>query len=214
MPPTTFAESYGFRLITSSPRYPQSNGQAERTVKTIKQLLKKGRNERSSDPYMALLSYRATPLPWCDLSPAELLMGRRVRTPLPQTDDQLIPKWAHLHGFRQQDQVFKERQKRDFDRRHRVQELPIIPEDTGVWIKSEGEPVQGRVASSATTNPQSYIINVPSGQLQRNRHHLSVIPPISQNDDPQRCEEPDPPPRRIMTRSQTGTPISPPERLA
>ena len=48
---STFAGSYGFHLITSSPRYPKSNGQAERTVKTIKQLLKKGRNERSSDPY-------------------------------------------------------------------------------------------------------------------------------------------------------------------
>lgn len=54
----TFAESYGFRHTTSSPRYPQSNGQAERTVKTVKKLLKS-----SNDRYMALLSYRATPFP-------------------------------------------------------------------------------------------------------------------------------------------------------
>ena len=54
----TFAESYGFRHTTSSPRYAQSNGQAERTVKTVKKLLKS-----SNDCYMALLSYRATPFP-------------------------------------------------------------------------------------------------------------------------------------------------------
>ena len=69
-----FAALYNFKHITSSPHYPQSNGLAERMVKTAKSLLAK-----SADPYMALLSYRATPLP-CGLSPAELLMGRRLQT--------------------------------------------------------------------------------------------------------------------------------------
>lgn len=40
---TSFADSYGFRLITSSPRFPQSNGEAERMVQTVKNLLKNQR---------------------------------------------------------------------------------------------------------------------------------------------------------------------------
>ena len=69
-----FANTYGFQHVTSSPHYPQSNGLAERTVKTIKSLL-----EHTADAYLTLLIYQSTPLPWCKYSPAELLMGRKLR---------------------------------------------------------------------------------------------------------------------------------------
>lgn len=56
-----FAAQYDFQHVTSSPHYAQSNGQAEKGVHVLKQLLKKAA-ESDSDPYLALLSSRATPL--------------------------------------------------------------------------------------------------------------------------------------------------------
>ena len=43
-----FALEYGFKHTTSSPKHPQGNGEAERGVQTIKNLLKK-----EGDPYLA-----------------------------------------------------------------------------------------------------------------------------------------------------------------
>ena len=115
-----FSDFYGFTHITSSQHYPQSNGQAERAVKTAKCLLL-----HSPDPYMALLSYWATPLAWCGLSPAELLMGRRHRTE-PQVKALLVPNWPHVGEFRTRDKRHKARQKRAYDQRYRVKALPLL----------------------------------------------------------------------------------------
>ncbi|XP_046724303.1 uncharacterized protein LOC124398258 [Silurus meridionalis] len=68
-----FARGWGFDHVTSSPHFPQSNWEAERAVRTIKNLLKK-----SADPYLALMAYRVAPLT-NGYSPAELLMGRKLR---------------------------------------------------------------------------------------------------------------------------------------
>uniref|UniRef100_A0A1X7VW62 Integrase catalytic domain-containing protein n=1 Tax=Amphimedon queenslandica TaxID=400682 RepID=A0A1X7VW62_AMPQE len=46
------AQGYNFDHVTSRPYYPQSNGEAERAVKTTKDLLKK-----EGDSYLSLLTY-------------------------------------------------------------------------------------------------------------------------------------------------------------
>ena len=80
-----FAAENGFVHTTSSPQYPQSNGEAERAVQTVKQFLKK-----CKDPHKALLVYHSTPL-HNGYSPSELLMNHKIRTPLPINKSQLIP---------------------------------------------------------------------------------------------------------------------------
>ena len=57
------------------PHHPQGNGHAERAVQTAKG--KKG------NPVMALMVYRSTLCSTTGFSPAELLMGRKIRTTLP-----------------------------------------------------------------------------------------------------------------------------------
>ncbi len=75
--------------------YPQSNGLAERTVQTVKNLLKKAKAS-NQDPYLSLLSYRNTPGQQTG-SPAQLLMNRRLRTDLPTSPKQLLPKLNDRH---------------------------------------------------------------------------------------------------------------------
>ena len=76
-----FTKQYDFSHLTSNLHFSQSNGQAERTVQTVKKVLK-----GSEDPHLALLCYQSTPMAWCNLSPSELLMGRKLRTNLPQLE--------------------------------------------------------------------------------------------------------------------------------
>ena len=124
-----FAQEYSFKHTTSSPHFPQSNGHAERAVKTAKKLLR-----NTKYPHMALLSYRSTPLPWCGLSPAELLMGRQIRSNIPQIASALVPQWQYLRHFRSANKEMKQKQKNNFDDRHGVRLLPDIPKETDVWV--------------------------------------------------------------------------------
>ena len=202
-----FTQAYDFYHVTTSPYYPQANGLAERMVKTVKKLL-----EYSADAYKALLSYRTTPLPWCGLSPAELLMGRKIRTDVPQVNNSFVPNWRHLENFRTLDKKYKPAQKTNYDQRHRVRTLPILPADQPVWVDTRGQQTSGQVSRTAGT-PRSYIVETPSGEFRRNRAHLHV----RTNSQPLTEEPREPTPAattsRPVTRSQTDTAIHPPERL-
>ena len=76
-----FARRWEFEHVTSSPRYPQSNGKAEAAVKMAKKIMEKAA-EAHSDPFLALLEWRNTPTEGA-LSPAQIMFGRRTRTRLP-----------------------------------------------------------------------------------------------------------------------------------
>ena len=73
-----FAKDWGFQHISSSPEYPRSNGLAEKTVQTVKDLLEKAK-EDNKDPYLAMLEERNTPVNNYK-SPAELAFGRQHRS--------------------------------------------------------------------------------------------------------------------------------------
>eukprot|EP00731_Ephydatia_muelleri_P004100 Em0002g276a len=221
-----FAQIYGFTHITSSPRYPQSNGQAERAVQTVKKLLR-----TSGDLYLSVLNYNATPMPWCGFSPSELLMGRKVRTTVPQVAEQFCPNWPFLDQFYRKNQEFKKQQEKQYNRRHQTRPQLELEEGDEVWINTDSKNTRGYVTSPANT-PRSYVVDTPAGQLRRNRSHLTIIPspadePTDSDDTestatqevlpeatagPEQAKETVPLRSPVKTQSQTGTSIRPPIR--
>ena len=71
-----FVKKWQFTHQTSSPEYAKGNARAERSVQTVKQLLRKS----GPDFWPALLEYRATPIAGSKLSPAEMMFDRSVRS--------------------------------------------------------------------------------------------------------------------------------------
>ena len=161
-----FAKCYGFEHTTSSPHYPQANGEVERAVQTVKTLLKKG-----ADPYQALLNYRNTPLERINLSPAQLLMGRRLKTTLPTTAALLRPQGAR--EIKHMLEKMKEKEKQQYDR-HCGRELPSL--HTGDVIRMQhGKQWKAATVLYKHSSPRSYVVQAPDGtKYRRNRRHLHV----------------------------------------
>jgi len=159
-----FAKSYGFAHSTSSPRYPESNGLAERCVQTVKNMWKK-----SDDFYMSLMVYKATPLE-SGFTPAELMLGRNIRTGLPQ----LVMEKKEV--FRERDKQLKARQKQNFDRRTGAKGMAPLHLRDRVWVKTRNEEgSEGRVVQEAQ-EPDSYIVERDDKLIRRNRKHLTFLP--------------------------------------
>lgn len=163
-----FSATWGFNHQVSSPRYPKSNGFAERMVQTSKSIIKKCSMD-GSDVYMALLMLRNTPRNDVLKSPAQRLFSRSTRTPIPVKREQLMPKivtgvtdeLARLRLIQKQyaDRISKPAQKLFIGDKVRLQ--------TGhrEWVGAE---VVGE-----TPHPRSVMVETDNGsRYRRNTHHL------------------------------------------
>ena len=158
-----FAEKWEFQHITSSPHHPEANGKAERTVQTIKSLMKKAfRNEE--DPYLALMNFRACPGPEGTLAPATMLMNRNLRTRLPRMKKEI------LH---QEKSVLEKQQKQKYYYDVKTKPLRPLAEGSTVRIQKEnGWDSLAQVIKQADM-PRSYIIQDETGRkLRRNKRDL------------------------------------------
>ena len=166
-----FARQYGFKIVTSSPKMAQSNGMIERHVGTIKDMLKK-----ADDPYLALLAYRTTPL-HNGFSPAELLMGRKLRTMLPVQPKLLDPKWPNLRKVASREKSIQ--QKQYYDRRHRARSLRPLRTNQSVWVRDQRKT---GIVQSESKFPRSYHVQTDQGIIRRNRRFLSALPEESNSE--------------------------------
>ena len=163
-----FAKNYGFTHTTSSPHYPQVNGEAERAVQTVKHLLNKAK-----DPYKAMLNYCNTPLEEINLSPAQLMMGRRLKTILPTTAPLLKPQVSDEYKRILTKQKKKQKQYYDV---HSGKELPPLQPDEMIHMKIEDRWIPAKVLYKHDS-PRSYVVQSKEGRkYRRNRRDIYVQP--------------------------------------
>ena len=204
-----FAEDYGFVHMTSSPKYPKANGEAERAVRTIKSLLKKC-SGKAEDPYLALMAYRATPLA-CGYSPAELLMGRAIRTTVPISSGKLTPAVPDLAILREREKRTNDRQKNNFDCRHRARSLTPLNHGDRVWLPSEQ--MSATVLANAGERP--YELSTYTDELhdEQPSDELSDEQPSAHLNDESPSMTVDVTPHPLPVTTSSGRVVKPPQRF-
>ena len=104
-----FFRRWGVEIRQSSAHYPQSNGRAEAAVKTAKRILREnvsGTGTLATERVvLAFLQYHNTPLRDGGKSPAQLLLGRQLRSGVPVPGDELriSQHWTSHLGMREKE---------------------------------------------------------------------------------------------------------------
>jgi transposase InsO family protein len=165
-----FTNDWGVQHITTSPNYPQSNGLAERSIQTVKKLLKKSM-DAGKDPYIALMQYRNTPKgKLC--SPSQLLMSRSLRTKLPILSTSLKPNIIDLNNYKNQISLNNNRTELYYNKKSKQLSSMQVNDKILFKVKPEGNWTPG-VIVDICNQPRSYEIKTENGQkYRRNRRHI------------------------------------------
>ena len=172
-----FANEWQFQHVTSSPRYPQSNGKVENAVRTVKRLFQKCALSGQSE-FRALLDWRNTPSEGIGSSPAQRIMGRRCKTTLPISDALLRPSFC-VGKDASALQTQKQRQVRYYNRTCR--KARTFQTGDVVRMRCPGSKLwtPGEVVRKVA--PRSLDIDVGGTLYRRNQRHMRLS---SENDLP------------------------------
>ncbi|XP_024876805.1 uncharacterized protein K02A2.6-like, partial [Temnothorax curvispinosus] len=167
-----FAKEYEFDHIPLSPTYTQSNGMSERNIQTVKSMFKKAL-EGKSDLDLALLHYRNTPI-LGNVSPAEALMSRKLRSKLPYTNKMLKPKVATKLIAETVAKLQKDEQK--YYNARNAKELPPIPDNSFVYVQRSPRSNWVPATVLCQMRDRSYKVKLQNGSIQiRNRRFIKLL---------------------------------------
>ncbi|XP_024890884.1 uncharacterized protein K02A2.6-like [Temnothorax curvispinosus] len=167
-----FTKEYEFDHIPSSPTYAQSNGMSERNIQTVKSMFKKALEEKS-DLDLALLHYRNTPI-LGNVSPAEALMSRKLRSKLPYTNKMLKPKVATKQMAETVAKLQKSEQK--YYNARNAKELPQIPDNSFVYVQRSPRSDWYPATILCQIRDRSYKVKLQNGSiLVRNRRFIKLV---------------------------------------
>ena len=157
---------------------------------------------------LALMTYRNTPIAVTGYSPAELMIGRQMRTTLPVMPQHLQPHWPDRNEICMNDKHAKNkyeyyynkhhsvRQREDlkpgeyyYNKHHSVRQREDLKPGDSVRIKLDHQPDwnrNGTILNSAEA-PRSYLVQTSDGGIYRRtkRHLLKVpnSPPVENTSD-------------------------------
>ena len=174
-----FAKNWEFKIEFSSPEYPRGNGKAERSVQTVKQIIRKCK-VNDEDIWPALMAYRNTPMYNNELSPSEVLFGRQIRTRLNNHLQQKMIE-TELREFHDTEYPVSNNKTRD---------LPLLKvgDRVRVWKKEIRWKIKARVIE--IVNKRSYKVKTDTGSiLRRNRINLLKIPDQANNTEDTQSED-------------------------
>ncbi|KAK3885281.1 hypothetical protein Pcinc_010488 [Petrolisthes cinctipes] len=175
---TRFAREWNFEVVVSSPHYHQSNGKAENGVKTLKLMLQKCYLD-NKDPMLAILEWRNTPSEQTGFSPAQRMFARRCRTPLPVSQELLLPEVDREGRAYDKHQQARKIQAAHYNRA--TKPLPPLTTGNQVALQVPGSTswVPGTVVRSLLH--RAYEVESGGWHYKRNRRHLrpTLVPPAT-----------------------------------
>ena len=198
-----FVCDWDIRHITSSPAYPQSNGLAERVVRSDKELLEKCHRDKSHI-FLVLLHTRNTTK--CKLSsPAQKLMSRRLRSTIPMTEEILKPA-VQINVYKT---LVKKRQQNKTHYYKSAKNLPDLQQGDTVRLQTSGHDKIGRIEGPTSDPPiplyqEVFIIVEIVGSYSKCLKHIMMMMMYCTNKAPVTNEHVNQNPNPVKSHSRFG----------